>query len=131
VCRCKRSQKIDKKKYAPVANGTIRSDTLVLTDRQKQHIVDRRGQKFFDTFSPHFKEIAEDPDYIFPDKTHPNTALASKTLSVNGKHTNLVIRLAVEGDASNLENSVITAIIENDKRYAQRLRNNVPLYKRT
>ena len=28
------------------------------------------------------------------------------------------------------ENSIITAIAENDKRYAQRLRNNKPLYKR-
>ena len=77
-----------------------------------------------------FREIAENPDYIFRDDRHPNTAVACKTLNIDGAHVHLVIRLAVAEDDEGYENSVITALIENDKRYAQRLRNKIPLYKR-
>lgn len=121
---------IDISKYAAITNGEIRSATVVLTDNQRLHIMNRRGEKFFEEYFPYFKEIAEEPDYVFKDMNHPNTAIASKTFTVNGKNVNLVIRLAVEDDDPTLENSIITAIVENDKRYAQRLRNNTPLYKR-
>ena len=120
---------IDTQKYAGVS-GKIRTGTVVLTDHQKQHIIRRRGQDFFDKYGGFFREVAEDPDYVFKDKAHDNTAIASKTISLDGGHVNLVIRLAVEGDEKGLENSIITAIAENDKRYRQRLRNNVPLYRR-
>lgn len=94
-----------------------------------EHIIQRRGQDFFDKYKEFFKEIAENPDYIFRDKAHPNTAIACKTISLEGKNVHLVIRLAVEGDDPGRENSIITALVENDKRYAQRIRNNQPLYK--
>jgi hypothetical protein len=42
----------------------------------------------------------------------------------------LVLRLAVEGDNFDYKNSIITAIKENEKRFAQRLRNNTPIYKK-
>ena len=120
---------IDISKYAAIAPN-IRSSALILTDNQIEHIIKRRGQEFFDTYSCCFQEIAEDPDYIFRDDKHPNTAIACKTLTVAEKHVHLVIRLAVETDDTGMENSIITALYENDKRYAQRLRNNIPLYKR-
>ena len=120
---------IDTKKYAAIAQN-IRSGAVVLTDNQREHIVKRRGQAFFDKYHEYFGRIAEEPDYIFLDKAHPNTAIACKTLEVDGAHVHLVIRLAVEGDDPLLENSIITVLKENDKRYAQRLRNNIPLYKR-
>lgn len=120
---------IDIAKYSVVAPN-IRSSTLVLTENQKEHIIKRRGQEFFDKYAVHFADIAKDPDYIFPDKAHPNTAIACKTLEIDGANINLVIRLAVQGDDEGLENSVITAIAESKKRYAQRLRNNIPLYKK-
>ena len=107
-----------------------RSGVVVLTDNQREHIIARRGQLFYDCYSPFFREAAEDPDYIFRDKAHENTAIASKTISSGGKHINLVIRLAVAGDREGLENSIITAIIENDRRYRQRLKNNFALYKK-
>lgn len=117
---------IDPDKYADAASGTIRSKRLILTDKQKQHIIDRRGQAFYDKYAEAFKEIAEDPDYIFLDKKHANSAVACKT--VDGKNISLVIKLAVATDRKGLENSIITAIVESDKRYAQRLRNNKPFY---
>lgn len=107
----------------------IRSNEVYLTENQKEHIINRRGRNFYEQYSPYFREVIKKPDYIFKDKSHENTAIASKTILVNGKHLNLVVRLAVEDDREGLENSVITAIVENDRRYSQRLRNNIPLYK--
>ena len=121
--------RIDIEKYSGVAVD-IRSSRLVLTDKSRQHIIDRRGESFFEIYYPHFKDIAENPDYIFKDKSHENSAIVCKTIKENGKNVNLVIRLAVKGDDEEYENSIITAIIENDKRYQQRLRNNIPVYKK-
>lgn len=121
--------KIDKKRYACITPN-IRSENVVLTDNQREHIIRRRGQEFFEQFYPYFAEIAQEPDYIFQDKRHENTAISCKTLEISGKHVHLVIRLAVEENEKGLENSIITVLIENDKRYRQRLRNNTPLYKR-
>lgn len=58
---------IDTAKYAGISDKKIRSGTVVLTDKQKQHIIDRRGQEFFDKYSPFFQEVAENPEYIFKD----------------------------------------------------------------
>ena len=124
ICR------IDIDKYACAVPGVIRSELLILTENQKEHIIKRRGQEFYDMYSPCFPEIAKDPDYIFADGIHENTVLASKTVLSGGKNVHLVIRLALTDDAEGLENSIITAIIESDKRYKQRLRNSVPLYKK-
>lgn len=121
---------IDIEKYSAAASDRIRSSEVVLTENQKEHIISRRGKAFFDQYSGFFKDIAEDPDYIFGDKAHPNTAIACKSFLVEGKNIHLVIRLAVEGDDPKLENSIITALVENDKRYAQRIRNNQPLYRK-
>lgn len=121
--------KIDRTKYSGISDK-IRRAVVVLTDNQKNHIIKRRGQEFFDKYSPWFKEIVEDPDFVFKDKAHKRTAIASKTIALDGKNINLIIRLAVEGDKPDLENSIITAIVENEKRYKQRLRNNIPLYKK-
>ena len=120
---------LDKEKYSGISTN-IRSAIVVLTENQRLHIIERRGQAFYDRYSPYFREIAESPDYIFADKKHANTALVAKTLEMDGTNIHLVIRLAVETDEEGMENSIITAIVENEKRYNQRLRNNTPLYKR-
>ena len=120
---------IDIKKYSVVA-ADIRSPVVILTENQKEHIIKRRGKEFFVRCYPYFQEVAEDPDYIFRDKAHPKTAIVSKTISFGGENINLVIRLATADDETGLENSIITAIVENDRRYSQRLRNNIPLYKK-
>lgn len=122
--------KIDIEKYKGAVNGTIRSENLVLTENQKEHIIKRRGQEFYDKYSSYFADIAKDPDYVFADEAHQNTALASKTIAEGKKNIHLVIRLAIVGDEEGLENSVITAIIEGEKRYRQRIRNKVSLYKK-
>ena len=121
--------KLDVQRYSCVAEH-IRSSDVILTEKQKEHIIERRGKEFYDKYSPYFKEIIENPDYIFKDKKFENTAIASKTISLNSKNISVVVRIAVEGDEPWRKSSVITVMCENGKRYRQRVRNNIILYKR-
>ena len=121
--------RLDIAKYQLVTSKRIMTDTVKLTDNRREHIIQRRGQEFYDKYSSLFADVISDPDYIFRDEKD-NTALAAKTLMQNGESINIVLRLAVEGDDPEYKNSIITAIRENDKRFAQRLRNNIPVYKR-
>ena len=120
--------KIDIDKYKGIVSGQILSDEVIITDNQIEHIIERRGKQFYDEFKSCFEEIVADPDYIFKDAKE-NTAFVSKEYNHKGKVVNVVLRLVVEGDNPNYKNSIITAIGENKKRFAQRLRNNTPLYK--
>ncbi len=121
--------KLDVQRYSCVAEH-IRSSDVILTEKQKEHIIERRGKEFYDKYSPYFKEIIENPDYIFKDKKFENTAIASKTISLNSKNISVVVRIAVEGDEPWRKSSVITVMCEIGKRYRQRVRNNIILYKR-
>lgn len=121
--------KLDVQRYSCVAEH-IRSSDVILTEKQKEHIIERRGKEFYDKYSPYFKEIIENPDYIFKDKKFENTAIASKTISLNSKNISVVVRIAVGGDEPWRKSSVITVMCENEKRYRQRVRNNIILYKR-
>ena len=121
--------KIDVEKYGKVTSKKIITDQVVLTENRVQHIIERRGQGFYDEYSQYFCQIISDPDYIFKDERE-NTAIAAKTCVHNGAKINIVIRLAVEGENPIYKNSIITAIRENNKRFAQRLRNNIPVYKK-
>ena len=120
--------KIDREVYSCVARDIV-TDEVIITDERVQHIIERRGKAFYDAYSPAFADILADPDYIFGD-SRPNTALACKTFSRDRTAVNLVVRFAVVSDGPQYKNSIITAIKENEKRFAQRIRNNVPLYKK-
>ena len=120
--------RIDIEKYKCVTED-IQTDEVIITDERIAHIKDRRGQDFFDKYSQYFSEVISDPDYIFRD-VRMNSALACKSIATENAVINLVIRLAVENDDPMFKNSIITAIKESSKRFAQRLRNHEPLYKR-
>lgn len=120
---------IDAEKFKPIAKN-IRGTEVVLTERQAAHIKERRGEKFFEEYSKYFEEIVHDPEYIFKDDAHENTALACKCIEAKGKSVNLVIRLAVSQDEKGRKHSIITAVIESKKRFKQRLRNHVPVYEK-
>ncbi|HIT85918.1 MAG TPA: hypothetical protein IAA60_08480 [Candidatus Ornithomonoglobus intestinigallinarum] len=115
--------------YKCATNKKIITDDVVLTENRIHHIIERRGLEFYNKYKPEFKNIIENPDYIFKD-IKADTVLASKSVDSDGKNVNIVLRLAVEGDDPCYKNSIITAIKENEKRFLQRLRNGVILYKR-
>lgn len=119
--------RIDKNIYQEVLNAEIITDEVIITDNRIQHIIDRRGQEFYDVYSKYFSEIISNPDYIFKDKAI-NTVIVTKNFAHNNTNVNLIIKLVIEGDNAGYKNSIITAIKENNKRFKQRLRNNEPGY---
>lgn len=119
--------KIDKKLYSCV-NDDIVTDDVVITDERIQHIIERRGQAFYDKYHDHFLEILQDPDYIF--RSNRNSALACKKFVDDGKVVNVVLRLVTSTDTPEFKNSIISAIGESEKRFEQRLRNKEILYKK-
>ena len=120
--------KIDIEKYKLVTDKKIITDEVIITDNRINHIIERRGQEFYNEYNKYFSDIITNPDYIFKDNK-VNTAIVSKTFVHNNTSVNLVLRLVVEGENKNYKNSIITAIKENKKRFKQRLRNNKPIYR--
>ncbi len=106
----------------------IVTDEVIITDERIAHIKERRGEAFYERYGRCFGEIIENPDYIFKDKE--NTALVCKRYIDDGKYVNIALRLITSTDNPEYKNSIITAIAENNKRFAQRIRNNTPLYKK-
>ena len=120
--------KIDIEKYQNVTEKTILTDEVIITNNRIEHIIERRGLDFYNEYKKYFSEIVFNPDYIFKD-ARENTALVSKRINHNGNNINIVIKLVVEGENTNYKNSIITVIKENEKRFAQRLRNHSPVYR--
>ena len=106
----------------------IRTDEVIITENQINHIIERRGKEFYNKYSGMFRKIIEEPDYIFKD--NENTALACKKVEEDGKVINLVVRLVLPKDNPEYKNSIITAVGENENRFQRRLRNHELLYKR-
>lgn len=114
-------------KYIAVTDKKIMTDQVIITDNCIDHIIKRRGQDFYNRYRDKFAQILHDPDYIFKDKNQ-DTAIACKRFVEDGKSINIILRLSVEGGNPDFKNSILTAIGEGDKRFAQRLRNNIPIY---
>lgn len=100
--------KLDKNKFKGISEKIL-TDEVVLTDKQRQHIIDRHPE-IYDMVKDRFEEIIKMPDFILKDNSRDNTALIVKTLKQDDKSVNLVIRLAVEGDNEKNKNSIITCI---------------------
>lgn len=107
----------------------IRTDEVIITDERIGHIIERRGNEFYNKYHSIFGNILKDPDYIFKDK-HENSALVCKRIVEDKKYVNIVLRIVVETDNPKYKNSILTAIGEGERRFCQRLKNNEPLYKK-
>ena len=119
--------KINIEKYKGITDKKIITEDVIITDNRIDHIIERRGIDFYNEYKDKFPEILIDPDYIFKDKK-TDSAIVCKSFYDGETNVNIVLRLAVEDDDPNYKNSIITAIKENNKRFAQRLRNNTPVY---
>ncbi|MDE7389888.1 MAG: hypothetical protein K2M82_02985 [Lachnospiraceae bacterium] len=119
---------IDIEKFKAITDKKILTNQVIITDNRIKHIIERRGQDFYNEYGKYFSDILANPDYIFKDDKE-NTALVSKSFVHKGSTVNLVLRLVVEGENPEYKNSIITAIKESNKRFAQRLRNNEPVYR--
>ena len=101
---------------------------VIITDRQLEHIRERHPD-ISDTVLMRLAEVIREPDYII-ETDMPDTANILKQLTFNGKNYQLVLRIRTDSDPEEFQNSVITFMSVNEKRYRQYLRNRRILYKR-
>ena len=105
---------------------TITTEHVIITDKQLAHIRERHPD-ISATVMEQLTEIIHAPDYII-ETDMPYTANILKHLEINGKGYQLVLRIRTDSDPEEFQNSVITFMSVNEKRYRQYLRNRKILY---
>ena len=106
----------------------IKTCHVIITDKQLFHIRERHPD-ISETVMERLAEIIQEPDYIIAtEKLY--TANVLKRIECNGKSYQLVLRIYTDGDPDGFQNSIITFMSVNEKRYQQYLRNRRILYKR-
>ena len=106
----------------------IKTCHVIITDKQLIHIRERYPD-ISETVMERLAEIIQEPDYIIAtEKLY--TANVLKRIECNGKSYQLVLRIYTDGDPDGFQNSIITFMSVNEKRYQQYLRNRRILYKR-
>lgn len=107
---------------------TITTEHVIITDKQLEHIRERHPD-ISATVMEQLTEIIHAPDYII-ETDMPYTSNILKHLEINGKGYQLVLRIRTDSDPEEFQNSVITFMSVNEKRYRQYLRNRKILYSR-
>ena len=102
--------KIDREIYKCITED-IRTDEVIITDNQIQHIKDRH------------------PDYIV-ETPKLNTALILKEIITEKEKFKTVLRLATSVDNKEYKNSIITFMKIDEKEWNRLLRNKRVLYKK-
>lgn len=106
----------------------IKTCHVIITDKQLIHIRERHPD-ISETVMERLAEIIQEPDYIIAtEKLY--TANVLKRIECNGKSYQLVLRIYTDGNPDGFQNSIITFMSVNEKRYQQYLRNRRILYKR-
>ena len=99
----------------------IKTCHVIITDKQLIHIRERHPD-ISETVMERLAEIIQEPDYIIAtEKLY--TANVLKRIECNGKSYQLVLRIYTDGDPDGFQNSIITFMSVNEKRYQQYLRN--------
>ena len=107
---------------------SIVTTQVIITDRQLEHIRERHPD-ISESVIEQLEKIISSPDYII-ETDMPSTANILKHLEINGKGYQLILRIKTDSDPVEFQNSIITLMSVNEKRYRQYLRNRKILYKR-
>ena len=118
--------KIDKDIYKCITED-IRTDEVIITDTQIQHIKDRHPTDY-EKYFKYAEQIVKEPDYIL-EANKPNTAFILKHISDDKKSFEMILRLQTSDDPESYKNSVITFLQVGEKRYKRYLRTKKILYK--
>mgnify|MGYP007019695163 CR=1 FL=1 len=118
--------KIDRNIYKCVAED-IRTDEVIISDTQIQHIKDRHPNDYENYFK-YAETIIENPDYIL-EANKPNTAFILKHIEDDNKSFEMILRLQTSNDINGYKNSIITFLKVKEKRYNRYLRTKKILYK--
>ena len=113
--------------YKVIATSIVTTQ-VIITDRQLEHIRERHPD-ISESVIAQLEKIISSPDYII-ETDMPSTANILKHLEINGKGYQLILRIKTASDPVEFQNSIITLMSVNEKRYRQYLRNRKILYKR-
>lgn len=106
---------IDPKKYGDPEN--LNTTKTIFTDERAMHIKERHPD-IYELVVKHAKDILEDPDATYQEVGRENTVWAVKQIdSESGKSVQMVIKLSQGSEATEKNNSIITAYTINAKRF--------------
>ncbi len=118
--------KIDKNIYKCITED-IRTDEVIITDTQIQHIKDRHPTDY-EKYFKYAEEIVMFPDYII-EANKPYTALILKEIQTENEKFKTVLRLATSIDSPEYKNSIITFMKIDDREWKRIIKNKKTLYK--
>ena len=116
--------KIDKNRYKSIADNITTKD-VVLLPKQIEHI-EKRHKGVYSKYKNEINNILDNPDYIFKDPKHKNTALLIKKYDNN---VEVVLKLNTN-TRNNLKNSIITMWEIKDKRLERYKQTHKIIYKK-
>lgn len=116
--------KIDKNRYKDITNNITTKD-VVLLPKQIEHIKERH-KGVYDKYKNEITNILNNPDYIFKDPKHENTALLIKKYKNN---IEIVLKLNTD-TKNNFKNSIITMWEIKDKRLERYKETHKIIYKK-
>ena len=112
--------KIDKRIYGCITKD-IRTDEVIITDVQIQHIKDRHPNDY-ERYNKYFADIVANPDYII-EANRENTALILKEIQSESECFKTILRLSTSADNPEYKNSIITFMKIDDKEWKRVIKN--------
>lgn len=119
--------RIDRDKYRCITDN-ITTDEVIITEERIQHIRDRHPGDY-ERFLGYMPEIIADPDYII-EANKANTAVILKEIEENGEKFKLILRLKVEHDPADYQNSVISFWHIGETTWRKTIKNKKVLYRK-
>ena len=119
--------RIDRDKYRCITDN-ITTDEVIITEERIQHIRDRHPGDY-ERFLGYMSEIVADPDYII-EANKANTAVILKEIEENGEKFKLILRLKVEHDPADYQNSVISFWHIGETTWRKTIKNKKVLYRK-
>ena len=114
--------KLLKKEY-----GKILTDEIIVTNERISHIKERHPEDY-SLFEKYGRESVTSPDLIIKDVKHCGTVFMIKKLPET--NLNVVVRVVLETDDSNLKNSIMTFYRIRNKNLKKLIEKNRLLYKK-
>ena len=120
--------RIDRSMFAQISKD-ITTDEVIITGKQITH--SNKHKNAFERYKGYIGKVLNDPDLIFDDEKHSNTAIMLRKIdTVRGETLQLVLRLHTSNDMSGYKNSIISFWDINDSRRRNYERNKKIVYRR-
>lgn len=109
------------------AFGMIQTDEVIITNERIDHIKERHKEDYI-SFFQYTADTISHPDFIIKDCKNPGTVFMIKRLPETS--LNVVVRVALSTDKTNLKNSVMTFYRLREKNLKKLISKNELLYKK-